>query len=127
VTIYAGTIADTPGDPFAGDPADALAEAGAVCVRDGVICARGTLAALRAKHPGEPVIQLPGGMLVPGFIDTHARRARQQRHPASQSGGRRSGRASVLSQAADTASPGMTAAVILAGQQPTPCLEPHNV
>jgi hypothetical protein len=37
-----------------------------------------------------------------------------------QSGARRSGRASVLSQATDTASPGMTAAVILAGQQPTP-------
>jgi guanine deaminase len=71
VTIYAGTIVDTPGDPFDGDPADALAEVGALCVREGVICARGTLAALRAEYPGEPVTQLPGGMLVPGFIDTH--------------------------------------------------------
>jgi hypothetical protein len=40
--------------------------------------------------------------------------------PSSQSGTRRSGRASVLSQAADTASPGMTAAVVFAGQQPRP-------
>jgi guanine deaminase len=71
MTLYAGTIVDTPGDPFAGDPADALAEAGALLVREGVIRARGTFAALRAEHPGEPVIQLPGGMLVPGFIDTH--------------------------------------------------------
>jgi guanine deaminase len=71
MTIYAGTIVDTPGDPFDGDPADALAEAGAVCVREGIICARGTLAALRAEHPGEPVTELPDGMLVPGFIDTH--------------------------------------------------------
>jgi guanine deaminase len=71
VTLYAGTIVDTPGDPFDGDPADALAEAGAVCVRDGIICARGSFAALRAEHPGESVTQLPGGMLVPGFIDTH--------------------------------------------------------
>jgi guanine deaminase len=71
VTIYAGTIVDTPGDPFDGDPADALAEAGAVCVREGVICARGTLAALRATCPGEPVTQLPDGMLVPGFVDAH--------------------------------------------------------
>jgi hypothetical protein len=39
VTIYAGAILDTPGDPFDGDPADALAESGAVCVRDGIICA----------------------------------------------------------------------------------------
>jgi guanine deaminase len=71
VTLYAGTIVDTPGDPFAGDPADAIAEAGALLVRDGVIRARGTLAALRAEHPDEPVTRLPGGILVPGFIDTH--------------------------------------------------------
>ena len=71
MTIYAGTIVDTPGDPFDGDPADALAETGAVCVRDGIICARGTLAALRAEYPGEPVTQLPDGMLLPGFVDTH--------------------------------------------------------
>ena len=71
MTIYAGTIVDTPGDPFAGDPAEALAEAGALLVREGVICARGSLAALAAEHPGEPVTRLDGGILVPGFIDTH--------------------------------------------------------
>jgi len=71
VTLYAGTIVDTPGDPFTGDPAGAVAEAGALLVRDGVIRARGTFAALRAAHPDEPVTRLPGGMLVPGFIDTH--------------------------------------------------------
>jgi guanine deaminase len=71
VTIYAGTIVDTPGDPFAGDPAEALAETGALLVRDGVIAARGSLAALAAEHPGEPVTRLDGGLLVPGFIDTH--------------------------------------------------------
>src|ERR1700751_3558902 len=71
MTLFAGTIVDTPGDPFAGDPADAVAEVGALLVRDGVICARGTFAALRAEHPGEPVTRLPGGVLVPGFIDAH--------------------------------------------------------
>jgi guanine deaminase len=71
VTIYAGTIVDTPGDPFDGDPAGALAEAGALCVREGVIRARGTLAALLAEYPGEPVTRLPDGMLVPGFVDAH--------------------------------------------------------
>ena len=71
MTIYAGTIVDTPGDPFAGDPAGALAEAGALLVREGVICARGSFAALAAEHPGEPVTRLDGGILVPGFIDTH--------------------------------------------------------
>jgi guanine deaminase len=71
MTIYAGTIVDTPGDPFGGDPAGALAEVGALCVSEGVICARGTLAALAAEYPGEPVTRLDGGILVPGFIDTH--------------------------------------------------------
>jgi guanine deaminase len=71
MTIYAGTIVDTPGDPFTGDPGDALGEVGALLVREGVICARGTFAALHAEYPGEPVTRLADGMLVPGFIDTH--------------------------------------------------------
>jgi guanine deaminase len=71
--IIAGTIVDTPGDPFSGDPMDALAvdQDGALLLRDGVIRARGSLAALRAAHPGEPVTRLDGGILVPGFVDTH--------------------------------------------------------
>jgi guanine deaminase len=73
VTLYAATIVDTPGDPFAGDPADALAvdTEGALVVRDGVIRARGSFAALHAGHPDEPVTHLSGGMLLPGFVDTH--------------------------------------------------------
>jgi guanine deaminase len=71
VTLYTGTFVDTPGDPFAGDPDDALAEAGALLVREGVIRARGSFAALRAEHPDEPVTELRGGLLVPGFVDTH--------------------------------------------------------
>jgi guanine deaminase len=71
VTIYAGTVVDTPGDPFTGDPAGALRQDEALLVRDGVIAARGALAALRSAHPGEPVARLDGGLLVPGFVDTH--------------------------------------------------------
>jgi guanine deaminase len=71
MTIYSAAVVDTPGDPFAGDPAGALAQDEALLVRDGVIAARGPLAALRAAHPGEPVTRLDGGLLVPGFVDTH--------------------------------------------------------
>ena len=71
MTIYAGTIVDTPGDPFVGDAGDALAEVGALLVREGVICARGSFGALQAEYPGEAVVRLEEGMLVPGFIDTH--------------------------------------------------------
>ncbi len=71
MTIYGAMVVDTPGDPFAGDPVAALAHDGALLVRDGVIRARGSLAALSAAHPGEPVTRLDGGLLVPGFVDTH--------------------------------------------------------
>ncbi|MGZ4430000.1 MAG: amidohydrolase family protein, partial [Nocardioidaceae bacterium] len=71
MTIYAATVVDTPGDPFAGDPGDALAEDGGLLVRDGVIRGRGSLPALHDAHPGEPATHLDGGLLVPGFVDTH--------------------------------------------------------
>jgi guanine deaminase len=73
MTLFAATIVDTPGDPFTTDPADALAvdQDGALLVRDGVIRARGSFAVLRALHPDEPVTRLEGGILVPGFVDTH--------------------------------------------------------
>jgi guanine deaminase len=64
---------DTPGDPFAGDPADALRveSDGGMVVRDGVITARGSFAELRDAHPDEEVTDLSGGLLLPGFVDTH--------------------------------------------------------
>jgi guanine deaminase len=71
VTLYAGTIVDTPGDPFADGPGLALAEVGALLVREGVICARGDFAALHAEYPDEPVTRFDGGLLVPGFVDAH--------------------------------------------------------
>ena len=73
MTIYAGTIIDVPGDPFAGDPGHALVadQDGALLVRDGVIRARGQLTAIRAAHPDEPVTRLDDGLLLPGFVDTH--------------------------------------------------------
>ena len=73
MTLYRATVVDTPGDPFIGDPADALAadSDGGLLVRDGVIAARGSYPALRAEHPDEPLVELTGGMLLPGFVDTH--------------------------------------------------------
>ena len=73
MTLYRATIVDTPGDPFTGDPADALATDpdGGLLVVDGVIRERGPFAALRADHPDEPLVELTGGLLLPGFVDTH--------------------------------------------------------
>ena len=71
--IYRASIIDVPGDPFAEDPQQALAaEAdGGLLVEDGVIIARGPYAAIRADHPAADTIDLRGGALLPGFVDTH--------------------------------------------------------
>jgi guanine deaminase len=73
VTLYRATIIDTPGNPFAGDTAAALAaeQDGGLLVRNGIIAARGTYQRLRAEYPDEPVQELTGGLLLPGFVDTH--------------------------------------------------------
>ncbi len=73
MTLYRATVVDTPGNPFAGDPADALAvdQDGGLLVCDGIIAARGTFSSLRARYPAEPVVELTGGLLLPGFVDTH--------------------------------------------------------
>ena len=73
MTLYRAAVIDTPGDPFAGEPADALAadQDGGVLVRDGIIVARGPFGSLHAEYPDEPVTELTGGLLLPGFVDTH--------------------------------------------------------
>ncbi len=73
MTLYRATVLDTPGDPFVGDPTDALVadQDGGVLVRDGIVVARGGFAELRAADPDEPVVELTGGLLLPGFVDTH--------------------------------------------------------
>jgi len=73
MTLFRATILDTPGNPFTGDPAEALSvdQDGGLLVRDGLIIARGSFATLRAAHPRESVTELAGGLLLPGFVDTH--------------------------------------------------------
>ena len=70
-TLYRATFLHTPESPFT--HADALrAESdGGLLVQDGVIRARGAFTDLRAAHPDAPVSDLRGGLLLPGFIDTH--------------------------------------------------------
>ena len=73
MTLFRATVIDTPDDPFTTDPAAALRceEDGGVLVADGVITDRGAFAELRRRHPDEPVTDLSGGLLLPGFVDTH--------------------------------------------------------
>jgi guanine deaminase len=69
VTIYTGTFLDTPDDPFAGGALRSEVD-GALLVRAGVIVARGPADALRAAYDDE-VVDLSGGLVLPGFVDTH--------------------------------------------------------
>ncbi len=70
MTIFRGTVLDTPEDPFAGGVLRAEADGG-LLVRGGEIVARGSFAEVQARHAGEEVVDLTGGLLLPGFVDTH--------------------------------------------------------
>ncbi|WP_375497907.1 guanine deaminase [uncultured Jatrophihabitans sp.] len=74
MSLYRATVVDVPGDPFSDNPAAALAseqDGGLLVDNAGVIVERGPFAALHAAHPDEPVTDLRGGLLMPGFVDTH--------------------------------------------------------
>ncbi|WP_341358229.1 guanine deaminase [Georgenia sp. M64] len=72
MTLYRATVLDTPGDPLEDGPEALRAESdGGLLVRDGVIAARGRFADVAAAHPGEEVVDLRGGILLPGMVDTH--------------------------------------------------------
>ena len=70
MTLFRGTVLDTPDDPFSGGSLRAEADAG-VLVRDGAIVGRGSFADVAARHPDEPVVDLSGGLVLPGLVDTH--------------------------------------------------------
>ncbi|MBB5788521.1 guanine deaminase [Jiangella mangrovi] len=70
MTMFRGVVLDTPDDPFAGGRLRSSQDEG-LLVRDGVIVARGPFGELRRAHPDEDVVALDGGLLLPGFVDTH--------------------------------------------------------
>ena len=70
MTLYRAQVMDTPEDPFRGGALRADADAG-VLVEDGMIVERGPYADVRRQHPGETVVDLRSGLLLPGFVDTH--------------------------------------------------------
>ncbi len=69
-TIYRARVVDTPEDPFTGGVLRSADDAG-LAVVEGVITARGDFAAVRADHPDAEVVDLRGGVLLPGLVDTH--------------------------------------------------------
>ncbi|GAB6985973.1 guanine deaminase [Nocardioides pyridinolyticus] len=70
MTLVRARVMDTPDDPFAGGVLRADEDVGLLVV-DGVIAERGPFASMRAAHPEADLLHLPGGVLLPGFVDTH--------------------------------------------------------
>jgi guanine deaminase len=70
MTLFRAAVLDTPENPFTGGALRAETDGG-LRVRDGVIADRGPFAALAARYPGDDVVDLRDGLLLPGFVDTH--------------------------------------------------------
>ncbi|TCN41877.1 guanine deaminase [Kribbella orskensis] len=70
MTIFRGTFLDTPDNPFSGGSLRVATDT-AVLVQDGLIVARGNASDIRSAHPAEEVVDLTGGLVLPGFVDTH--------------------------------------------------------
>ena len=69
--LFRGTFLDTPDDPFTGGVLRAEDDGGLLVDEDGIITARGSYAALAAAHPDAAVVDVRGGLVLPGFVDTH--------------------------------------------------------
>jgi guanine deaminase len=71
VRLFRGTFLDTPDDPFAGGALRAEDDGGVLVDDDGIITARGSFASLSSAEPSAEVVDLRGGLVLPGFVDTH--------------------------------------------------------
>jgi len=70
MTLYRGQVIDTPEDPFHDGVLRSEADAG-LLVLDGIIIERASFGDLRARHLDQTVVDLTGGVVLPGFVDTH--------------------------------------------------------
>lgn len=70
-TLYRAAFMHTPDNAFQDEGALRVQEDGGLLVDGGTIVASGDFLALRAAHPTARVSELRGGVLLPGFIDTH--------------------------------------------------------
>jgi guanine deaminase len=69
--ILRATLFHAPRNPFRTPGSLVFHEDGALLLSDGRIAACDDYAAVRQAHPQAPVRDLRGGVLLPGFVDTH--------------------------------------------------------
>nr|WP_300144065.1 guanine deaminase [Propionicimonas sp.] len=71
MTLFRATVVDAVGSGLT-DCRLRVDEDAGLLVTDGIITARGPFAELFRAHPDEPVVRLRDGLLLPGFVETHA-------------------------------------------------------
>ncbi len=71
MTLYRATVMDTQRNPFTESAALTTDTDAAIVVHDGVITARGAYAEVVGDHDQDEVVDLRGGVLLPGLVDTH--------------------------------------------------------
>jgi guanine deaminase len=71
VKLYRATFMHTPASPFQQADALHIEEDGGLLIEGGTIIASGDFAALHGQYAEAEVVDLRGGVLLPGFIDTH--------------------------------------------------------
>ena len=69
--ILRAAVFHTPANPFRHTDALEVFPDGALVVEDGKIAACGDFVSVRAQYPEAPMRDLRGGVLLPGFVDTH--------------------------------------------------------
>ena len=69
--LLRASIFHTPRNPFLHEHALVCHWDGGLLVRDGRVADCGDYQALRLAHPGAEQVDLRGGFLLPGFVDTH--------------------------------------------------------
>ena len=70
MVIYRARVFDTPDNPFAGGRLRSASDI-ALVVDDGLITSRTDFDTARTAHPEAQVVDLRGGVLIPGLVDTH--------------------------------------------------------
>ncbi len=72
VTLYTGELLSVPADPAEAGPAAILHHPdGLLAVEDGHVAGFGARADLAPRFAGAATVDFPGGLIVPGFVDTH--------------------------------------------------------
>ncbi len=71
MTLYRGTVLDTPEGTAPGGIRLRSELDGGLLVEAGVITARGAFSQLAARHADHEIVDLRGGLVLPGLVDTH--------------------------------------------------------